>query len=173
MKQRVFPIVTGVILAVALVFWLLLNPENLDKAPDISLNSINGQKIDIHSLQGKPLLVTFWATTCSTCIKEMPHLIELYEELGKDGFEIIGIAMSYDPPNRVVELSERKNIPYPIALDIDGSAAKAFGNVKVTPTSFLIGPRGNIVQKNTGEMNIEDLRMRVKELLQINLTTVS
>ena len=103
----------------------------------------------------------------------MPHLIALYDELNKDGFEIIGIAMSYDPPNRVVELSERKNIPYPIALDIDGSAAKAFGNVKVTPTSFLIGPQGNIVQKNTGEMNIKDLRMKVKELLQINLTTVS
>jgi len=156
-----------------IAFYLLLNPGNLDKAPDISLNSINGQKIDIHSLQGKPLLVTFWATTCSTCINEMPHLIELYEEFGNEGFEIIGIAMSYDPPNQVVKLSEKKNIPYSIALDIDGSAAKAFCNVKVTPTSFLIDPRGNIVQKNTGEINIEDLRMRVKELLQTTLTTVS
>ena len=173
MKKLVFSIVTGVILTVALVFWLFLNPDNLDKAPDISLNFINGQKIDINSLQGKPLLVTFWATTCSTCIKEMPHLVELYDELNKDGFEIIGIAMSYDPPNQVVELSEMRNIPYPIALDIDGSAAKAFGNVKVTPTSFLIGPQGNIVQQKTGEMNIEDLRMRVKELLQTDLITVS
>ncbi len=80
--------------------------------------------------------------------------------------------MSYDPPNQVVELSERRNIPYPIALDIDGNAAKAFGNVKVTPTSFLIGPKGNIIQQKTGEMNIKDLRMRVKALLQTNLTTV-
>ena len=109
MNKLVLPILTGVILTVVLGFWLFLTPEGLDKAPDISLNFIDGQKIDLNSLQGNPLLVTFWATTCSTCIKEMPHLVELYDELNKDGLEIIGIAMSYDPPNRVVEVSEKRN----------------------------------------------------------------
>jgi peroxiredoxin len=173
MKKLLFPLVTAVILAAAAGLGLLLIPDDLDKAPDISLNFIDGRSIEFNSLQGKPLLVTFWSTTCSKCIQEMPHLIELYEELNKNGFEIIGIAMSYDPPNRVVELSERKNIPYPIALDIDGSASKAFGNIDVTPTSFLIGPQGNIVQQKTGELNIEDLRIKIKELLHTNLTTVS
>ena len=173
MKKLLLPIATGLILTVTLVFWFIQNPEGPGKAPDISLNFINGQKIDINSLQGKPVLVTFWATTCSTCIKEIPQLIELYNQYSKDGFEIISIAMSYDPPNKVVELSERRNIPYPIALDIDGSAARSFGNIEITPTSFLIGPQGDIVLQKTGEINVEDLRTKVKELLQKNITTVS
>ena len=112
MKKRVLPLVTGLIFIVVLGSWLILNSEDLDKTPDISLNFIDGQKIDIYSLHGKPLLVTFWSITCSTCIKEMPHLVALYNELNKDGFEIIGIAMSYDPPNQVVEFSKRRNVPY-------------------------------------------------------------
>jgi len=173
MKKQIYLLVTGLILTFVIGYWLLPNPEGLGKAPDISLKFIDGQKIDFKSLQGKPLLVTFWSTSCSICMHEIPRLVRLYEEFNKEGFEIIAIAMSYDPPNRVVELSKRKNITYPIALDIDGSASKAFGNVQVTPTSFLVDQQGNIIQHKTGEINIEQLRMKVKELLQTNLTTIS
>jgi peroxiredoxin len=171
MKKLVFP-VTVVVITIS-VFALYLNTKKLDIVPEISLNIIDGRQIELHSLQGKLLLVTFWATTCATCIKEMPHLIKLYNEFGKEELEIIAIAMSYDPPNRVVELSERNNIPYPIALDIDGSAAKAFGDVQVTPTSFLIDSNGNVVQQKSGEINIDALRTKVKALLKTTSTTVS
>ena len=56
----------------------------------------------LRSLRGKPVLVSFWASTCPRCLDEIPHLIELYEELAPRGFEIIAIAMAYDPPNRVI-----------------------------------------------------------------------
>jgi peroxiredoxin len=172
MKKRILFVTVAVIFAAA-VFILYPGNNKLDIAPEISLNIIDGRKIELQSLKGKPLLVTFWATTCATCVKEMPHLIELYDELGKDKFEIIAIAMSYDPPNRVIELSERKNIPYPVALDIDGNAAEAFGNIQVTPTSFLIDSNGNVVQKKTGEINIEALRTKVKALLKKTSATIS
>ena len=103
----------------------------------------------------------------------MPHLVELYKQLNKEGLEIIGIAMSYDPPNHVLELTEKKEIPYPIALDIEGLASKAFGNISVTPTSFLIDSLGNIIQQETGEIDIDQLRIRIKELLQTPPTTIS
>ncbi len=173
MKKLVLPVTVVVVLVTISVFALYLNTKKLDIVPEISLNIIDGRKIELHSLQGKPLLVTFWATTCATCIKEMPHLIKLYNEFGKEELEIIAIAMSYDPPNRVVELSERKNIPYPIALDIDGSAAKAFGDVQVTPTSFLIDSNGNVVQQKSGKINIDTLRTKVKALLKMTSITVS
>ncbi len=173
MKKLLFSVTAVVILATASVLALYLNNNKLDIVPEISLSIIDGREIELHSLQGKPLLVTFWATTCATCIKEMPHLIKLYDEFGKEELEIVAIAMSYDPPNRVVELSERKNIPYPIALDIDGSAAKAFGNVQVTPTSFLIDSRGNVVQQKSGGINIEKLRKKVNALLKTTPVTVS
>lgn len=173
MNKRVFALTTAIILLVASGLYFFLKPGELGIAPDISLNIIDGRKINFTSLQGKPLLVTFWSTTCSKCMEEMPYLVELYKELNKEGFEIIGIAMSYDPPNRVVELSEKKSIPYPIALDIHGKISKAFGNVSVTPTSFLIDPRGVIIQQKTGTLNIKALRMKIKELLNPNLNTIS
>jgi peroxiredoxin len=173
MKPKIYLPVTILMLAVIAGFVFISSPQGLDKAPSISLNFIDGRKIEFDSLKGKPLLVTFWSTTCSTCINEIPHLVELYNELNKDGFEIIGIAMPYDPPNLVVELSERREIPYPIALDIQGIASKAFGNISVTPTSFLIDSLGNVIQQKTGEMNIEQLRIKIKALLQIPSTTIS
>ena len=173
MKKLIFPVIAVAILATAAVIALYLNHHELKSAPEISLNIIDGRKIELHTLQGKPLLVTFWATTCSTCLKEMPHLVKLYDELGKEKLEIIAIAMSYDPPNRVVALSKRENIPYPVALDIDGSAAKAFGGVRVTPTHFLIDANGHVVQQKSGELDIKELRKKLKILLQARSTSVS
>ena len=137
-----------------------------NKAPDIHLNFINGQTINVHSYKGKPLLVTFWSITCTFCLEEIPALTKLYNELNPHGFEIIGIAMSYDPPNRVIELSKKRKIPYSIALDINSDAEKAFGNIRTTPTSFLINSDGKIIQHNVGAMNMKKLRSKIKRLLQ-------
>lgn len=95
----------------------------------------------------------------------MPHLIELYEEFRDRGFELIGVAMAYDPPNRVLELASQRRLPYSIALDLDSSLASAFGDVKLTPTSFLIAPDGKIIRHKVGEMDIIDLRQRIEDLL--------
>ena len=145
--------------------YLWFAPAGLKTSPDISLMTIKGEEIQLASLQGKPVLVTFWATTCPGCIKELPHLIELYEELAPEGLEIIGIAMHYDPPNLVLAMSKARNIPYPIALDIHADAARAFGNVRLTPTSFLIAPDGRIVYQKTGTMNMASLREDILGIL--------
>ena len=145
--------------------YLWLAPAGLKASPDISLVTIDGEQIQLASLRGKPLLVTFWATTCPGCIKEMPHLIELYEELAPQGLEIIGIAMDYDPPNQVLAMRNARNIPYPIALDIHAEAARAFGEVRLTPTSFLIAPNGRIVYQKLGEMNMVKLRQDILGML--------
>jgi peroxiredoxin len=109
--------------------------------------------------------VTFWATTCPGCIREMPHLISLYNELSGKGLEIIGVAMSYDPPNQVMELINQRRVSYPVALDVDGSIAKAFDNVMLTPTSFLISPDGKIMKHKIGEMDMDKLEQQIKNLL--------
>ena len=137
-----------------------------DKAPDVYLNFIDGQKVNISSYRGAPLLVTFWSITCSYCLKEIPRLSELYNELNPYGFEIIGIAMSYDQPNRVIELSKKNQIPYSIALDISSDAEKAFGSIRATPTSFLIDSNVKIIQHDVGTMNIKKLRSKIKRILQ-------
>ena len=173
MKTKLILSVAASIIFAVTVFSFFVSSQVLDKVPNISLNIIDGRKIKIASMKGKPLLVTFWSTTCSTCIKEMPHLVELYNQFNKDGLEIIGIAMPYDPPNRVLELTKKRALPYPIALDIEGLASKAFGNIDVTPTSFLIDSFGNIIQQKTGEMDLEQLRVKIKKLLQTPPITIS
>jgi len=158
---------TGVfaLLLVIGIAWLGLTTIGLNRAPDIVFKIIDGRQIELKKLQGQPVLVTFWSTTCSRCIKEMPNLIALYNELSGDGLEIIGVAMAYDPPNQVLEMTKRRQIPYPIALDIDGSTAKAFGRIMLTPTSFLIAPDGKILQYRIGELNIDKLRKQIENLL--------
>ena len=154
------------ILAVAgLSSWLWLSPSGLKWAPDVTFTTLKGEQLDLAGLRGRPVLVTFWATTCPGCLKEMPHLVELYEELGDAGFELVGVAMSYDPPNRVVELTAERQLPYPIALDIDGALATAFGDVMLTPTSFLINPEGRIVRHRIGELDVAELRQQIEDLL--------
>jgi peroxiredoxin len=162
---------TFIILIVALLFivagglWFapgLLNP----KAPDIGLTTIQGDKIRLNDLHGKPVLITFWATSCPGCLKEQPHLVELYKKLHPQGLEIIGIAMSYDPPNQVVALQKNRDLPYTIALDLDGSAAQSFDDVRLTPTSFLISPEGKIVFKKIGEMDMAKIERTINDMLK-------
>jgi len=145
--------------------WLLLNPGSLSTAPAISLKITDGRVINLQELQGKPVLITFWATSCRSCLKEIPHLITLYNELSDKGLEIIGVAMSYDPPNQVIELIERGQVSYPIALDVDGSIAMAFDNVMLTPTFFLISPEGRIIKYRRGEMDMDKLEQQIRDLL--------
>jgi alkyl hydroperoxide reductase subunit AhpC len=69
------------------------------------------------------------------------------------------------PPNRVIALSHAKQIPYPIALDIQGDVAKAFGNVSLTPSSFLIAPDGGVIHPKTGKLELNKVRGLVVDML--------
>lgn len=154
-----------VILLICITAWLWWSPDGLNRAPQVTFRITDGQRINLQELHGQPVLVTFWATTCPGCIKEMPHLISLYEEFSGGGLEIIGVAMYYDPPNQVMKMIENRQIPYPVSLDPDGKIAQAFDNVMLTPTSFLIAPDGTIVRHKVGEMNMDKLEQQIRDLL--------
>lgn len=160
-------IVAGFALALG-ALWLA--PAGIKQAPALELSIIDGRTLRLAELRGRPVLVTFWATTCAGCIREIPHLVNLYEELGPQGLEIIGIAMYYDPPNQVVEMTRRREIPYPVALDVQAEAARAFGNVRLTPSNFLIAPDGQIIRQKIGEFSeseFVELRSAIREMLQL------
>jgi len=172
MNKRSLITIPLVVAFIASVAWLWLSPSGVSQAPDVKLTITDGSIIDLKELRGKPVLVTFWATSCIGCVREMPHLIALYDELSDEGLEIIGIAMPYDPPNHVVKMISERKIPYPIAIDIEGNAVVAFGNVLVTPTSFLIAPDGTISKHTIGEMDMNELRDSIISMLP-NQNTVT
>jgi len=72
--------------------------------------------------------------------------------------------MHYDPPNHVLAMAKSKQLPYAIALDVDGSLAKHFDNVQLTPTTFLIDRMGNIVMQKVGVFDPIDMRQRLAQL---------
>jgi len=153
------------VLAALLIYMTIPDSMLRQRAPDITFPLLDGRQLSLSSLAGKPVLVTFWATSCVECRKEMPDMIALYQELSGTGFEIIAVAMPYDPPNRVLETSRDMQIPYPIALDINGTAVSAFGDIPGTPASFLIDPDGSIAMEHTGLLDFGQLRAQIKQML--------
>lgn len=165
MKTKDIFISLFAVLILSSIVYLWMAPSGAQQAPKISLQLIDGKKLNLSSLKGKPILITFWATSCPGCIKEMPHLIELYNELHSKGLEIIGIAMPYDRPDYVMEMVKRAKLPYHIAFDLKGEAVRAFGNVTLTPTTFLIDDKGQIVKKKIGEMKMDVWKKRINIIL--------
>lgn len=162
-KDLAIGLFAALLLILGVVLWLM--PSGLRSAPDVALTTLSGEQLRLSELRGQPVLVTFWATDCPGCRKEMPHLVDLYEELHPKGFELIAIAMAYDPPNRVLEMQRRRELPYRIVLDLEGEAARAFDDVRLTPTSFLIAPDGRIVQHTLGEMNMAEVEQIIRGML--------
>ena len=165
MKTKDILITFFTLLILSSIAYLWLAPSGAQKAPSINLQLIDGKKINLSSLQGKPILITFWATSCPGCIKEMPHLIDLYDELHAKGLEIIGIAMPQDRPDYIMEMVKRKKVPYLIAFDLKGEAVRKFGNVSLTPTTFLIDKDGKIVKKKIGVIKIDVWKKRILSIL--------
>ncbi|WP_126456656.1 peroxiredoxin family protein [Sulfuriflexus mobilis] len=165
MKAKDSLIALVVLALLGLLGYLWFAPAGLRQAPDIHLTTLDGDKLALNDLRGRPVLITFWATTCPGCIKEMPHLVELHNDYSQQGFKLIGISMPYDPPNQVYELVKRRGLPYTIALDINGEATRAFGDIRLTPTTFLIAPDGRIVQHTIGDLDMAALRARIEAML--------
>jgi peroxiredoxin len=134
--------------------------------PDVAFTTITGKKIALKDLRGKPVVVTFWATDCPACMREIPHLVDLYAQYHKQGLEIIAIAMSYDPPNHVVTMTENQQLPYDVALDLTAELARSFGNVQLTPSTFLISPDGSFVLQKIGPFDIAEMKSRIELLLK-------
>ncbi|HKK14035.1 MAG TPA: TlpA disulfide reductase family protein [Gammaproteobacteria bacterium] len=165
MKRKDILIAVFAVVLLAVVGYVWYAPTGLTRAPDISMTTIDGHKINLGDLHGRPVLVTFWATTCPGCVKEIPHLARLYKDLAPRGLEVIGVAMYYDPPDQVMAMARDRKIPYPIALDTKGRASRAFGNIQLTPTSFLIAPDGRIVKQKIGAMDMKTVRQQIRTML--------
>ena len=114
---------------------------------------------------GKVTLVNFWATSCVTCVAEMPQLISTYNKYQAQGYDTLAVAMSYDPPSYVVNYAETRQLPFKVAIDNTGVVAKAWGDVQLTPTTYLVNKRGQIVKQYIGQPNFDALHQLIEKLL--------
>lgn len=150
--------------AVAFAAFALWNAR--PAAPQVTFVSLQGEKITTASLRGKVVLVNFWATDCVTCVKEMPEIISTYNKYRGKGLETIAVAMRHDPPNYVLSYTEKNKLPFTVALDPMGELARAFGEVKLTPTTFVIDKQGKVVTRILGEPDFAKLHVLLEQKLK-------
>jgi len=134
-------------------------------APDVPYTLLDGSTGRITDLRGKVTLVNFWATSCTTCVKEMPEIVATHEKYKARGYETLAVAMSYDPPAYVATFAESRKLPFKVAIDNTGAIAKGFGDVRLTPTTYVINKRGEIVKRYVGEPDFKTLHTLLEKLL--------
>ncbi len=139
---------------------------NRAAAPQATYVLLDGSQKTTADLKGKVTLVNFWATSCVTCVGEMPKVIATYDKYHAQGFDTLAVAMSYDPPAYVVNYAETRKLPFQVAIDNTGAVAKAWGDVQLTPTTFLVNKRGEIVKSFVGEPDFADLHRLIEKLLK-------
>jgi peroxiredoxin len=136
-----------------------------DAAPASRFVLLDGSTLETTQLKGKVTLVNFWATTCVTCVKEMPELVATYNKFKDRGLETVAVAMSYDPPQWVNNFAQTRQLPFKVALDNTGEIAKAWGDVQLTPTTYLMNKQGEIVKRYVGEPDFDALHQLLDKLL--------
>jgi peroxiredoxin len=134
-------------------------------APESTFVLLDGSKKTTADLKGKVTLVNFWATSCVTCVAEMPKVISTYNKYKERGYDTLAVAMSYDPPSYVVNYTETRKLPFKVAIDNTGAVAKAWGDVQLTPTTYLVNKRGEIVKQYVGEPDFVALHQLIEKLL--------
>lgn len=142
--------ISFVAVAIAIAAAAYLSFFEAPQAPEVNFKTLAGENISTRDLRGKVVLVEFWATSCVTCVEEMPKIVATYNKYRSRGFETIAVAMDYDPPNHVLAYAQKNALPFKVALDVQGLVAKGFGTVRLTPTSFLIDKQGRIVKQYLG-----------------------
>lgn len=137
-----------------------------EQAPTVAYTLLDGTRHSTQDFRGKVVLVNFWATSCSTCVKEMPKIVETFEKFKDRDFKTVAVAMSYDPPAYVANFAQSRKLPFEVAIDNTGDVARAFQQVQLTPTTFLLNRRGEVVKRYVGEPDFAALHALVEELLQ-------
>lgn len=157
--------IAGALVVAALTTAGYLSMSAQAKAPDVHFTNLKGEQITLQSLRGKVVMVNFWATSCTTCVHEMPQMVETYNKYKTQGLEFVAVAMSYDPPNYVLNFTETRQLPFHVALDVQDKLSRSFGDVKLTPTTFVIDKKGNIIKRYVGEPQFAELDTLLEKAL--------
>ncbi|MGZ3158303.1 MAG: peroxiredoxin family protein [Burkholderiaceae bacterium] len=165
-RMTIIRTMVGIASVIALIgcFFLLFSRLG---APNVTFISLDGEKITSQSLRGKVVLVNFWATSCSTCIHEMPKMVATYNQFKNQGLELVAVAMSYDAPNYVIDYTQTRRLPFKVAYDANGELAKSFGGVDGTPTTFVIDKNGVIIRRYEGEPTFSELDQLLSNALKV------
>lgn len=123
-------------------------------APDFTLTTLDGKKVQLSELKGKKVIVNFWATWCPPCKAEMPHMQNFYEDFSdEENVEILAVNLtSEDKEESVQNFVQDYGLTFPIPLDTEGVVGETFQAITI-PTSYMIDTKGRIQNKIVGPMD--------------------
>ena len=142
-------------------------------APDFLLEKLDGGTLRLSDLQGKAVLVNFWATWCQPCRSELPHLVAAYNRYRQEGLEIVAVNLQEDE-DTIAGFVEEFGMQFPVVIDRSGDVADKYHVIGI-PTSFFIDRSGVVRTIYTGpfvgqqsRQGIEesDLAQRIEEILR-------
>jgi len=133
-------------------------------APDFTLESLDGKSVRLSDLRGKAVLLNFWATWCGPCKIETPWLVELQNQYGSQGLQVIGVAMDDSGKEDIAKFAKDMGVNYPVLLGKE-AVGDAYGGVPALPESFFIGRDGKIVDKIIGLKGKGEIEDSIKKAL--------
>ena len=133
-------------------------------APDFTLQALDGKDMRLSDLRGKAVLLNFWATWCTPCKIEMPWFVELQNEYGPQGLQIVGVAMDDSSKDDIAKFAKDMGVNYPVLLGKE-AVGDAYGGVPALPESFFIGRDGKIVDKIIGLKSKGEIEDSIRKAL--------
>ncbi|MBS1252370.1 MAG: Thiol-disulfide oxidoreductase ResA [Anaerolineales bacterium] len=138
-------------------------PGSGDRAPGFQLETLEGDVLSLAALEGRVVVVNFWATWCNWCKYELPALQVVHEKYKDEGLIVLGVDVE-EPGPLVEAYAERYGLSFPIVLDVEGTAAEAY-KVRGLPMTFFIDRSGTIVRVKRGAMREDELELHVRNAL--------
>lgn len=155
----------AVAVAVALGVGAAFGTARGTPAPVVAYTLLDGTQHSSADWRGKVVLVNFWATTCTTCVREMAQIAALHDKFKARGYDTVAVSMQYDAPASVAHYATTRRLPFGIAIDNTGAITQGFGDVEATPTTFLIDKRGRIAARFVGAPDFAQLDAQIADLL--------
>lgn len=134
-----------------------------DKAPDFSLQDIDGNTASLSDFKGKVVILNFFASWCPPCRQEIPDFIELQKAYADKGFSIVGVSLVSAGESK--SFSEKMGINYPVLVD-DNKVSDIYGPIRSIPTTFVLDKEGKIAKFYIGLRAKNVFENDIKELLK-------
>jgi thiol-disulfide isomerase/thioredoxin len=169
-QHPVLVLIHGILRAAVFLFVFVVLPhcalgQGVKKSPSLMLKSTEGRTVRLSDYRGKVVLINFWATWCPPCRAEMPDLVKLQREYGKEGLQIIGVTYPPERRARVRKLTRRLKVNYPILLGTCAMKA-GFSPDETLPLTVIIDREGTIRGSIAGILLPAEFDLHIKPLLQ-------